>query len=317
MFRKPCALFVATVILSCALPASADSLSINFDNYSTGNLPGSSGADTRTPGGPNWWYPSNAATSAQVVNIGGSNNAIYVYNNGNHNDGVVANILSPKLNVLAGEGGPDAQPGAQADVFTSSFMFKTAPTSATAGFQFKSETWGQDRTTWLDFFADSTNSNKLMINYSGVQSTGNTPNSDVFTNNHGAFHNGYTSLNWGDWYRVDTTVNFVDGPSNDVVTVNVFDAMGTLVWNATDTTWEQYYRLDSEQLPNGNIVTGADAIAFQMRNSTPDAPGGNLNGVYIDNVTIAAVPLPASAWMGLALLAGVGIFKLRTMRRAA
>jgi len=306
MLRSLRGLSVFAVVLGCSMPAMADSLSIDFNSYSPGNLPGSSAGDTRSPGGPNWWYPSNAATSAQVVNDG-TNNVLNVYNNGNLNDGVIDNIHSPRLVQLAGETGGGVQAGAQQPVFKSSFTFRTVSSAAVGGFQFKSESYGQDRTTWLKFYADSTDSNKLKVDYSGVTSLGNTPNSDNFTDNAGTFAGALTSLNWGDWYRVETSIQFFDGPSNDVVNVAVYDASNNLVWSATDRTWEQYYRLDSEQGPNGNIVTGADSIQFQMRGST----AGAQNGVYIANIALATVPLPSSAWAGLALIGGLAVLKLR------
>ena len=285
------------VILGCSLPAMADSLSFDFNSATVGTLPSG------------WSDPSNAATSAKVVNVSPGNNGLYVYNNGNGNDGVINNVLSPHLTELAGETGPGAQPGAVASTYLSSYMFRTVGGPVT-GFQFKSESYGQDRTTYLKFYEDS---GKLLVDYRGVTSTGDTPNSDVFNNNPGTFHNSVTSLTWGAWYRVDTTVSFANGPSNDVVSVNVYDASNTLVWSAVDTTWEQYYRLDSEQAGNGNIVPGLDAIQFQMRGSTADNLNDSSlqNGVIIDNVSIATVPLPSSAWMGLALVGGVAVMKLR------
>ena len=303
-------LSIVLVILGCSLPAMADSLSVDFNSYSLGNLPGSNAGDTRTPGGPNWWYPSNAATSAQVVSSGG-NNVLNVYNNGNGNDGVIENVHSPRLAQLAGESTPGVQPGVQTSGYLSSYVFRTVSSSAVAGFQFKSESYGQDRTTWLKFYNDGTGA--LKVDYSGVTSVGNTPNSDVFTDNFGTFTGSLTSLNWGAWYRVDTSINFVNGSSNDLVKVAVYDSSNNLVWSATDTTWEQYYRLDSEQGPNGNIVPGADSIQFQMRGST----AGAADGVFISNLSLATVPLPSSVWGGLALLGGLAVVKLRRKSRAA
>jgi hypothetical protein len=296
-------------ILACSVPAFADSLSIDFNGYSTGTLPGSDGADTRTPGGSDWWYPSNAATGSQVVTLVSGGNALNVFNNGNGNDGVIANVLSPRLNVRAGEPSTGAP-----SVFNSSYMFRSVSSTAVSGFTFKSETWGQDRSTWVSFSNDG--SGNLVAQYDGATSAG-APGTDAFTTNNGTYV-GVTSLTWGAWYTVDTTVHFVnganpDGSGNDVVTTNVYDANNHLVWTATDTTWEQYYRYDAEQIPNGNQVPGADAIDFQMRTSTP----GAADGVFIDNLTLStAAPLPASAWMGLALLAGLGIAKSRQSAKA-
>jgi hypothetical protein len=291
------------VVLGCSLPAMADSLSFNFNSDSVGGLPAG------------WTDPSNAATSAKVVNLSPGNNGLYVYNNGNGNNGVINNVLSPHLTELAGEMTGNVQPGAVWSRYLSSYMFRTASTGPVTGFQFKSESYGQDRTTWLKFYNDGAGA--LKVDYSGVTS-GNTANSDVFNDNFGQFHT-VSSLTWGAWYRVETWVDMVDGSSNDVIHVNVYDASNNLVWNAVDTTWEQYYRLDSEQAGNGNVVPGLDAIQFQMRGSTAD----NLNdpslqnGVIVDNVSIATVPLPGSAWMGLGLIGGLAVMRLRRKARLA
>ena len=301
--------FIAGFVVSMmSLGVYADSVSINIGSYSLGNLPGGGGADTRTAGGPNWWYPSNAATSAQVV-TDGVNKVLNVYNNGNGNDGVIDNVHSPRLNSLAGETGLDAQPGATSNTFTSSYRFRTVSNTALAGFAFKSESWGQDRTTWLKFFNDGFGN--LKANYSGVTTSTGLPNSDTFTDNIAA-----AILTWGAWYTVKTTVNFVNGPDNDTVLTQVYDSTNNLVINIADKTWENYYRLDSEQIPNGNKVTGVDSIQFQSRGSLVGAG----NGVYIDDIKLSsfntAVPLPTTAVTGMVLLGSAGAFYFGRRRMA-
>lgn len=285
----------------------ADALSINFDSYTLGNLPGgNTGTDNRTPGNGQWWYPSNAATSGQVVNVGAGNNALLVTNNGTGNDGVVNNVVSPQLVDLAGQTGSHAQAGATANVFTSSFQFHTqnsAPTAAAGAFQFKTETYGADRTTWLEFANDA--SGNLIADYSGVQDPTHVVNGDIFTDAYSG------TLNWGDTYTVNTTIHFGSGPDSDVVNVSIYDdTLGSTVWTHTDTTWADYYLYDTEQSGNGNIMPGADAVQFQMRDSAP-----GLGGVYVDNLSYSTsvVPLPSAAWGGFALLGGLGL--LGTVKR--
>jgi hypothetical protein len=90
-------LVVLSLIAAAATGAHADSLSIDFDSYATGDLPGNNTpTDTRTAGDDGaWWVPSNAATSAEVrsgVGLGGSQGLV-IGNRGNGNDGVIHNVL--------------------------------------------------------------------------------------------------------------------------------------------------------------------------------------------------------------------------------
>jgi len=198
----------------------------------------------------------------------------------------VNNVVSPKLQNLAGQTGAQAQPGATANDFTSTFVFHTVSDTAVMNFQFKSEDWGQDRTTWLSFENDG--SGNLVADYSGVTDPTHTTDGDIFTDqvsDPGVFQ-------WGQSYRVTTSVDFGSGPDSDQVNVDVYDASdNSLVWSVTDTTWADYYLYDSEQAPNGNIMTGVDAVQFQMRDSEPGAD----NGVFISSLSYGdTVPEPAS-----------------------
>jgi hypothetical protein len=283
-------------MFGAASTASADSISINFESLSTGALPG--GTDGRSPGNGQWWVPDNAATSGVVtagIGVGGTQGLV-IGNRGNGNDGVIDNVHSPKLSQMAGE---SSVPSVAASGFESSFLFRTVPTSASTGYDFKIESWGRDRTTWLSF---SDIGGLLKANYSGVDST------DTFTDNFGTYHS-ITSLTWGAWYRVDTSVAFVDGDNNDIVNVEVFNSDDELVWNATDTTWEHYYRVDSEQAGNGNLITGVDALQFQARGN----PVGDV--AYVDNITYSATAVPEPSTWGMALGGIAMLFGTRRLGR--
>jgi hypothetical protein len=295
MIRK---MFTASAVVAAATLASnafgASAVSIDFNSGPTGALPG--GVDGRAAGNGAWWVPDNAATSGVVtagIGLGGTNGLV-IGNRGNSNDGVIDNVHSPKLSEMTGE---STVPAVQANRFLSSFSFRTVPTSvtSTAVYDFKAESWGRDRTTWLSFYNDN---GLLKANYGGVDSNG------TFTDNLGAFQPG-KSFTWGDWYRVDTLIDFVDGDNNDVVVVNVFDSTNTLVWEAEDTTWEHYYRTDTEQAGNGNLITGVDALQFQARGN----PAGNV--AYVDNVVYLSQQVPEPASIGLLGIAGLAMLKRR------
>jgi hypothetical protein len=277
--------FFCATALAGSFSAMADTISINFESMSTGSLPG--GTDGRAPGNGQWWVPDNAASSGTVAaNIGyGGTNGLVIGNRGNGFDGVIDNVHSPKLSVMTGE---SSVPSVGANGFVSSFLFRTVPTgmaNPSQIYDFKVESWGRDRTTWLSF---SNSGGDLIANYLGVNSSGE------FTDNFGTYMD---PLEWGTWYRVETAIQFLEGDNNDIVNVSVFSAdTNSLVWSATDMTWEHYYRSNLEQLPNGNLITGVDALQFQARGN----PAGDV--AYVDNITYSAVPEPGTALAALGLV---------------
>jgi hypothetical protein len=88
-----------------------------------------------------------------------------------------------------------------------------------------------------------------------------------------------TGLARADVHSARLTIDFVDGPSNDVVQVFVD---GTLRF--TGTSWENYYRNDPEQAPSGNLVPTVDTMAAMVR--SPGAGVATGNGLLIDNVRV-------------------------------
>jgi hypothetical protein len=54
----------------------------------------------------------------------------------------------------------------------------------------------------------------------------------------------------------------------------------------TGSTWEDYYRYDPEQTPQGNQVPTIDKLLFRMSPATGAAPATIGNGFLIDRVTL-------------------------------
>ena len=84
-------------------------------------------------------------------------------------------------------------------------------------------------------------------------------------------------------HTIKISVDFFDGPSNDVVKVYVDGAL-----RLTGTTWENYYRYDAEAQPEGGPRT-VDSILFRTGNAPAPATAGN--GFLIDNLTLTSGPI--------------------------
>jgi len=86
-------------------------------------------------------------------------------------------------------------------------------------------------------------------------------------------------------HTIKFSMDFVDGPGNDVVKVYID---GNLV--ATGTSWEDYYRYDPEQTPSGNQVPTVDSLLFRESGTANASDAGK--GFLIDNVgaTESATP---------------------------
>lgn len=81
-------------------------------------------------------------------------------------------------------------------------------------------------------------------------------------------------------------IDFVDGPSNDVVEIFI-DGVSV----HTGTTWENYYRFDSEAIAEQSPRT-IDSLIFQARSGAGTAPATLGAGFLFDNLSLlSSVPL--------------------------
>jgi hypothetical protein len=85
-------------------------------------------------------------------------------------------------------------------------------------------------------------------------------------------------------HTIKVTIDFIAGPSNDVVKVYVD---GVLVH--TGTTWENYYRYDTEAQPEGGPRT-VDSVLFRTGGTAFPANAGK--GFLIDNLSLSSGPTP-------------------------
>ena len=100
-------------------------------------------------------------------------------------------------------------------------------------------------------------------------------------------------------HTIRLTMDFVDGPGNDVVRVYVDGAL-----KVTGTSWENYYLYDSEQAPAGNRVPIVNRVLF--RTGGPAAPLTKGKGFVIDNLQITTFTVATTkdgcqegGWMSL------------------
>jgi hypothetical protein len=77
------------------------------------------------------------------------------------------------------------------------------------------------------------------------------------------------------------SIDFKDGPANDQVKIYIDGAL-----KKTGTTWEDYYRYDSEQASQGNKVPTVDKLLF--RESGSANPGDIGQGFLLDRVILAS-----------------------------
>lgn len=272
---------VSCVMLGVVGAARADVFSTNFDLYPLG-VHGVGGADPRTPGADVWWNPDNSSTQASIqAGVGRlGSNGLVVGNRGNGFDGVINNLTSPRLVDTAGE--TTAPVNATYDAFNWSMWFRTVPSTSPSGtFSARIESWGTDRTTYLGFQDDG--SGNLFARAYGMDATA--PDEDSsFTEVVIA-----PSLNWGSWYRIVSSVNFVPGGagvSNDSVTYSIYDESNMLVGSGITTTWEHGQR---QYGYNGGVPVAVDSLGFHSR-------GGYAGDHFIvDDLTYTSIPTPGAS----------------------
>ncbi len=89
-------------------------------------------------------------------------------------------------------------------------------------------------------------------------------------------------------HTIEFSIDFVPGPGNDVVKILIDGSLAH-----TGTTWEDYYRFDSEQSGNNNRVPLTNRLAFLSRGS--NNPSVANNGYLIDGVSLASQAAPGPA----------------------
>ncbi len=76
------------------------------------------------------------------------------------------------------------------------------------------------------------------------------------------------------------SIDFKNGPAQDTVKIYIDGVM-----EITGTTWEDYYRYDSEQTPQGNNVPTVDKVLFRESGTVTLGRLGT-GGFLIDHVSL-------------------------------
>ena len=293
--------------------AHADSNAINFEApaYSTGSINGQNGWGGQNPPG----IPINPGIDQAIVanglgapvSFGGQSWRLSnAYTSGSFGD----MPFSPSLNNEAGEtsakngdGVFTLSGGSRKGHFEAQFSFASAdPTSATDNDSYFSTSPDrgdgarmsyiriEDRPSGMDVFFDD------YIDAAPYGTLANPSNGcgagDDFTDILVA-----SGLSRNIAHTVKLTIDFVDGPRNDVVKVYID---GTLVH--TGTTWEDYFRWCTESgggVPNDATADQSrtvDSMLFRVGGAQgPTHPQNFGKGFLIDGLSYSSVPTPTSA----------------------
>ena len=100
-------------------------------------------------------------------------------------------------------------------------------------------------------------------------------------------------------HSVGFRITFNSGPHNDSVKIFVDGAM--LI---TGTSWEDYYRYDSEQTPSGNVVSPISKMLFRESGTANPANAGN--GFLVDRLSVSSLSMSSipAARIGFARITG-------------
>ena len=204
--------------------------------------------------------------------------------------------FSPSLVNEAGETAADsggASGGTRQSHFDASFQIGTTKTKVQPGLHLNVSPDRGDgaRMSYLRF--DDLADNRVHVYFDDVTDPGPLGRiADFNERSVGSFPDGTA-------HTVRITIDYKDGPGNDVVQVFLD---GALV--ATGGSWEDYYRYDPEQAGSGNKVPTTDDLIFAERGD-PDS-GNAGQGYLIDNIGLTSEPTPTSSGGGTAGGGGAG-----------
>jgi len=280
----------------------------NFAGFTTGTLVSQGlDIDSWSPGNTTKWGVSpKIDNDANIVNIGGAYGNVLSLVNSTTGYNPMPAVASPSLDQGAKPGGNTA--------FTYSFWFRSTADTAPGGDNFSISSsirsnnipngngWdGVARATWLGFQANGTST----YGVSAYAYNGN------FTS--GTFVPSDTSFQatYGTWYQA--VVQYIINPAglnDDTALYQIKDANGNLLWSWDNLGWEGYYydANGNPSWPSADNPIGLPeltGIGFNI-SSQP-----NTGGIYVDDITYTATPIPGALWLFGSGLVGLGVFRRR------
>lgn len=275
---KKILLTVSTIVFSLVFfvgVALADNLSINFESsiYTVGSINGQDG-----------WSATGPYDQAVVLNTYGyttfDSQSFRISNavtSGSFGDWVfsksLANEVGETSSTNGGFSGGTRQPHFEAQFDLAS----TVPGAEQPGLQVSIAPDRGDGSR-MSFLRFNDTPGGINVTFADVQGTTNPANfvSTVIA----------TGLNRSVPHTVRLTMDVLDGPSNDVVKVYIDSVLVH-----TGTSWENYYRFDSEALAEQSPRT-TDSLIFQARSGAGTAPATLGNGFLFDNLSLSSGPIP-------------------------
>jgi hypothetical protein len=267
-----------------AVSATAGTLTVGFEApYTAGNINGQQG----------WSNTGNYDAAVSSGGAFGGSQSLRI-SNGIASGSFGDQTFTPHLAVPAGE---STVPGA-VDEFLSSWYFKSVTGSLQdgLGISVSADNGAGARMSWVRMQEDSVNGLNLQFaDYSRSQENW------VYTTL-------ATNIDRSAWHRVDMNIYFVDGPSNDVVTVYLD---GRLM--ITGTTWEDFQTRDP-RLGDGGGLGLAPVNSLLFRAGGDPVPATLGKGFYIDDVSLTS-QTPEPGTVGLLLTGILGLVAVAERRR--
>jgi hypothetical protein len=268
---------LVTIVLTTGVTASAASADVqgwNFEpgGFATGNVNGQDG-----------WLKSGATVDATVVANTGVNAAAFgrqslrLANGAAPTGGITDQPITGGVVDGAGETASATNGmagGLRQPNFDASFSFRSRSGAYVPGLRFTaSPTDGQQGRN--GFVAVEDRLDGLAVVFTDVPDTTLVAGHTEFVD-----HDIATGLDRATTHTIRISSVFVEGLDNDVVHVYVDGALAV-----TGTSWENYYRNDTEQALYGNVVPVVDQLVFRM-NTQAAGPVAPADGLLVDDVRL-------------------------------
>jgi len=277
--RTMFALSVLGIAALLAAPALAASLSINFEGYALGSVHGQDGWSSSGAAGSGCAVYDHAIVSNTYGYASFGTKSLRISNavtSGCFGDHTFSKSLTDEAGETTAESG-GLSGGTRQSFFTAEWDFaSTVPGAEQPGLSVVASPDRGDgaRMSWVQM-ADT--SSGLEVNFfdyqSGAVETGCVAGTNFVLTNVAS------GLSRTVPHTIKITMQFVDGPANDVVQVYVDGVL-----SHTGTSWEDYFR-ECEENPSRTV----DSLLFRTAGTA--APGTAGNGFVIDNLSLTSITL--------------------------